>query len=502
MAEFLTREEVLAQLNSITKQIDSGIGVIEGSSKTAAKEDAYAKFIKDNQSRLRLSDVGEFLTLTPTEIAAQYVTDYTNQGAANFDAIDFVGVIGAPPKVEGVGDFKDIGDAFDSIMDRYEQPVDPMVASSFSLADYQPGGAQDFQAPNAAQDFRNLNPSSYGTVEDLIAQGKIASGLFDPMSFEERNITRGTPVVSRGLDSSGLPTTAITMGQSTAQGSGPDIGELTTYAQFPSIGMGINADGTGTATVGTQDTTGNIVATGADNLTMFDTPTVSQVDPNVMNIGTGVGGTNTTGTVGVSTGFPLPEEGGPITDVGGGRIVPLPDYRMSYPSIEEQVANIIRESESMLGSNFTPMQKQRAMDAGKARIAALGVTTPGGISAGQIAAGGQMSGATRLLDLDTEATVDAVRGNIQREYQPEFSADTPYMEEEDTVYTFNQGGPVSEPTSPYKEFTMSLSTGPNDIAMQKRQQGVQNMMNSRAGIMPSNKMLSALDRIMGRNQNG
>jgi len=496
MAEFLTREEVLAQLNSITKQIDSGIGVIEGSSKTAAKEDAYAKFIKDNQSRLRLSDVGEFLTLTPTEIAAQYVTDYTNQGAANFDAIDFVGVIGAPPKVEGVGDFKDIGDAFDSIMDRYEQPVDPMVASSFSLADYQPGGAQDFQAPNAAQDFRNLNPNSYGTVEDLIAQGKIASGLFDPMSFEERNITRGTPVVSRGLDSSGLPTTAITMGQSTAQGSGPDIGELTTYAQFPSIGMGINADGTGTATVGTQDTTGNIVATGADNLTMFDTPTVSQVDTNVMNIGTGVGGTNTAGTVDTSVmpiGLPKFQPGDPD---------PAADTGQTPLSVEQQVANIIRESEGMLGANFTPMQKQQALDAGKARIAALGVATPGGISAGQIAAGGQMSGATRLLDLDTEATVDAVRGNIQREYQPEFSADTPYMEEEETVYTFNQGGPVSEPTSPYKEFTMSLSTGPNDIAMQKRQQGVQNMMNSRAGIMPSNKMLSALDRIMGRNQNG
>lgn len=156
----------------------------------------------------------------------------------------------------------------------------------------------------------------------------------------------------------------------------------------------------------------------------------------------------------------------------------------------------------MLGANFTPMQKQQALDAGKAKIAALGVATPGGISAGQIAAGGQMSGATRLLDLDTEATVDAVRGNIQREYQPEFGADTPYMEEEETVYTFNQGGPVSEPTNPYKEFTMSVSVGPNEIAMQKRQQGVQNMMNSRAGIMPSNKMLSALDRIMGRNQNG
>ena len=496
MADFLTREEVLAQLSSITKQIDSGIGVIEGASKTAAKEDAYAKFIKDNQSRLRLSDVGDFLTMTPTEIAAQYVTDYTNQGAADFDAIDFVGVIGAPPKVEGVGDFKDIGDAFDSIMDRYEQPVDPMVASSFNLADYQPGGAQDFQAPNAAQDFRNLNPSSYGTVDDLIAQGKIASGLFDPMSFQQRNITRGTPVVSRGLDSLGLPTTAITMGQSTAQGSGPDIGELTTYAQFPSTGMGINADGTGTTTVGTQDTTGNIVATGADNLTMFDTPTVSQVDPNVMNIGTGVGGTNTAGTVNTSVmpiGLPKFQPGDPD---------PAADTGQTPLSVEQQVANIIRESESMLGANFTPMQKQQALDAGKAKIAALGVATPGGISAGQIAAGGQMSGATRLLDLDTEATVDAVRGNIQREYQPEFSADTPYMEEEETVYTFNQGGPVSEPTSPYKEFTMSVSVGPNDIAMQKRQQGVQNMMNSRAGIMPSNKMLSALDRIMGRNQNG
>jgi hypothetical protein len=43
--------------------------------------------------------------------------------------------------------------------------------------------------------------------------------------------------------------------------------------------------------------------------------------------------------------------------------------------------------------------------------------------------------------------------------------------------------------------------GPEEISMQRRQQGVQNLMNTRSGIQPSDKMLSALDRIMGR-ENG
>ena len=60
---------------------------------------------------------------------------------------------------------------------------------------------------------------------------------------------------------------------------------------------------------------------------------------------------------------------------------------------------------------------------------------------------------------------------------------------------------MAEPTDAYEEFSMSMSMGPEEIFMQRRQQGVQNLMNSRTGIQPSEKMLSALDRIMGR-ENG
>ena len=67
------------------------------------------------------------------------------------------------------------------------------------------------------------------------------------------------------------------------------------------------------------------------------------------------------------------------------------------------------------------------------------------------------------------------------------------------TFGFASGGPVTEPPDAYKKFTMSVSMGPDEIAMQRRQQGVQNLMNRRVGVMPSEKMLSKLDRIMGRN---
>ena len=154
-----------------------------------------------------------------------------------------------------------------------------------------------------------------------------------------------------------------------------------------------------------------------------------------------------------------------------------------------------------MGGDFSEAAKAKAIQDGKAKIAALGMATPGGISAGQIAAGGQLSGASNLLNLDTDATVGAVRDVIDREYQTGFSADTPYMVDDETVYTFNQGGSVAEPADAYEQFTMSVSMGPEEISMQRRQQGVQNLMNTRSGIQPSDKMLSALDRIMGR-ENG
>ena len=114
----------------------------------------------------------------------------------------------------------------------------------------------------------------------------LGTTMFDPINFPERTINRGVPVVTKGIDAQGNPTTGITMGTAAASPSGPTIGELDISAILPSTGMGINADGTGTATVGTQPTTGNIVASSADTLNMVDPGVaanpISTIDPNVL----------------------------------------------------------------------------------------------------------------------------------------------------------------------------------------------------------------------------
>jgi len=117
------------------------------------------------------------------------------------------------------------------------------------------------------------------------AGSTLPAGLFDAINFPAQTINRGVPVVTKGIDAQGNPTTAITMGNAAATPSGANIGQLDISTLLPSTGMGINADGTGTATVGTLDTTGNIVASSADTLNMLDTGwgNVSAVDPNVLS---------------------------------------------------------------------------------------------------------------------------------------------------------------------------------------------------------------------------
>jgi hypothetical protein len=133
---------------------------------------------------------------------------------------------------------------------------------------------------------KNLTTITQDTPAFTVAD-KLPSTLFDAINFPEREITRGTPVVTRGLDQYGNPTSAITMGQSTATPTGENIGQLNTTTMFPSTGMGINADGTGTTEVGTLDTTGNIVATGADNVTLVesDDTVTSTVDDDAITTG-------------------------------------------------------------------------------------------------------------------------------------------------------------------------------------------------------------------------
>jgi len=674
----LTRDEVLEQLNSLNTQISNGVGVKAGKSKSQAKEDAYAKWIETNRDQIKLADVAVFFGNNPDygveEITRDYIngpdgTGYQYQEAADFGELDFTGEGGRPPVITNTGTFANIDDAFDNMLDRYaqvgnlEDTVDEdgnivegiMRPSSFNAADYGRGGKYDYVAPSAAQDFRNLDVTNYDTVGDLISQGKIAKGLFDPQTFNTRDITRGTPAVTRGLDAQGNPTTAITMGDTTATGTGPNIGQLTTDLTFPSTGMGINADGTGTTTTGTMDTTGNIVKLDPDvtglNLLQTDAGNTSTLDPNAVTGGNvavstptmglppvvtppvvtppvtppaprfdaqviqdlynnsptkdiaaqrigdyaaSVGGitarqiaeavqpvvgsvaagtlTDQATKFGMQPGFTLSETGerniGEATDsvlqavadggYGSGFITETADqisapqpmyntlaakqnqfrygfgddkavgdadytpqeaaYRMldfakrndmtleqaaqsfdlteadarqrakeldidlgqfgfadggevdsPQQNVVEQIGQIMQGVQNSLQSGSTGADKSGALNQARSQFIALGLATPGGISEGQLAAGSQLSQA-------------------------------PYMEEESaSVSVFNQGGGVTEPADAYEEFTLSVRKGPNDIALEKRQQGVQNLMNSKSGIQPNEKMLSALDRIMGRN---
>ena len=121
------------------------------------------------------------------------------------------------------------------------------------------------------------------------AAGTLPTDLFDPIGFPERPITRGTPVVTRGFDAAGNPTTGITMGQSTAAPTGANIGQLTTAMQLPTTGMHIASTGLGGTTVGTMPTTGNIVSTGADEITQWVDENgvlqTSSIAPAVINTG-------------------------------------------------------------------------------------------------------------------------------------------------------------------------------------------------------------------------
>jgi hypothetical protein len=498
MVDMLTRKEVQDQLSSITKQVNAGYGVKGGANKTTALEDAYAYWLAANQDRVKMKDFADYLNLDADAAQNAYLPEggFGYRDVVDFDEIDFEGVAGPPPKgYVGDIDYESIqDDNFDALFDRVDaaKTADPFVAY------VPPEEPYTFTPPTPAQDFRNIRMNDYGTVADLAAQNRIAQGLFDPVSFNTRDITRGTPAVTRGLDAMGNPTTAITMGDTTAVGTGPNIGQLSTELTFPSTGMGINADGTGTVATGTLPTTGNIVKLDPDvtevNLLQTDAGTTSTLDPNAI---TGGNVTVNQPTVG------LPPAGG--AGAGDDSVVTGGDNttttNITTPTIVQQIAKIVQDAEASLGGDFSDAAKAKAIEEGKAKIVALGMATPGGISSGQIAAGGQLSGASNLLNLDTEATVGHVRDVIDRDYQSGFSADTPYIVDDQTVYTFNQGGSVAEPADAYEQFTMSVSMGPEEISMQRRQQGVQNLMNTRSGIQPSDKMLSALDRIMGR-ENG
>ena len=566
--QMLTRQEVQNKLNDITLSIQRGEGVVPGANPTTALEDSYAYFLNLYGRQINFSDVADFFggNMTPAQVRAQYLPEggYNYRDVIDRDAFDFA-VPGAPPPLISSRDESDLEEAMAALRASITSETDsPIVASDApTLTELV---SEPLSLP--AGDFRTLSPTAGITrISDLQDQGRIASGLFDPINFPARDITRGTPVVTRGLDAQGRPTTAITMGQSTATGSGPNIGQLETFAQFPSTGMGINPDGTGTATVGTLDTTGNIVATGADAVNIFDDGSgqASTVDPNVLNIGTGVGGTNTLGTTAANT---IPVQPTPPTEPLTGALVsptrPTVDPVQPTDPLGDEIRNIFRTSVSKdaasqrigdLAVRSGGLTAQQLADAVQPLVAAgerpgFEITAP--VTAEEVLAvsdqfgygtgpqGGQFINPTaaeapgspsfapaseeitKFFDDPTRAigtgdytsqeaagrALDFARsqGMSLAEAASAFGLTEEQARERAVelglnlgTFGFASGGPVTEPPDAYKKFTMSVSMGPDEIAMQRRQQGVQNLMNRRVGVMPSEKMLSKLDRIMGRN---
>ena len=445
----LTLAQIQAELDGLDAKLESR--GLQGDALTAAREQARAELVKlmreNEEINFSEEDFAKAVGLTPAQATAQYYTyDFTDKDYLFPKSNDYGVVIRSAfrdydPDSEAAYEARGGKSVFATKPDSSFTPADVTLEDVRVATDFaaptpdQLGTRLDAFLPRDRQVARVTQDTPAFTVAD-----KLGTTMFDRLNFPERTINRGVPVVTKGIDAQGNPTTGITMGTAAASPSGPTIGELDISAILPSTGMGINADGTGTTTVGTQPTTGNMVNQGP--VTPVVTPT-------------------------------------PITPTTTPPTIGAPQQPLS---IVEQIAQIVREEEESLGTDFSEANKALAIERGKKRIADLGMATEGGISAEQVAAGGRASGANRLLNLDTAATVDAVRDVIQREYQPDFSADTPYMVEDKTVYTFAHGGEVEDS---------------RDAAVGSRLMAQAGIGSMQAKNM-SPEMSDSLDRIMAR----
>ena len=482
----LTLAQIKSELDGLDAKLE-GRG-LQGDEYRAAQEQARAELVKlmreNDEITFSEEDFAKAVGLTPAQATAQYYTyDFTDKDYLFPKSEDYGVVIRSAfrdydPDSEAAYEARGGKSVFATKPDSSFTPADVTLEDVRVATDFaaptpdQLATRLDAFLPRDRQVARVTQDTPAFTVAD-----KLGTTMFDRLNFPERTINRGVPVVTKGIDAQGNPTTGITMGTAAASPSGPTIGELDISAVLPSTGMGINADGTGTTTVGTQGTTGNIVASSADTLNMVDPGVaanpmsslpanpISAIDPNVLGT---QGNTVTQGPITQVTPPPPP-------------VTPPPETPPPL-SIVEQIAQIVRDEEASLGTDFSEANKALAIERGKKRIADLGMATEGGISAAQVAAGGQLSGANRLLNLDTEATVGSVRDVIGREYQPDFSADTPYMVEDKTVYTFADGGEVED--------SRDAAVGSRLMA----QAGIGSMQ----GNNMSPEMAGTLDRIMAR----
>ena len=258
--ELVALAEKNPAINFSQEDFLKAVGAVEGGPLTPAQAIAqyYGIDLDETYGNNRLKIGGGGLKLTDN--VASRINNYAkeNPDSGTFSTLDF------------------------SVLPDLVDASDVQVATNYDLlSPDQLVSELDKFVPRDRQVARVTQDTPAFTVADTLG-----TTMFDPISFPERTINRGVPVVTKGIDAQGNPTTGITMGTAAASPSGPTIGELDISAILPSTGMGINADGTGTATVGTQPTTGNIVASSADTLNMVDpgvaANAISTIDPNVL----------------------------------------------------------------------------------------------------------------------------------------------------------------------------------------------------------------------------
>ena len=259
----LTLEQIREQLAAWDATFATQYG--EGTPEyIAAQQQARAQFAKaatDNPAITFSQEVfAEAVGLTPAEAIAQYYNyDFTDKDPLELDYTDDITtyISNFVPPTGGQASVFD--DANRSWVPQLTTLADVQVPTNYERLN--PAELAAYAPTDPTRDVTKVSQSSPAFSSLDVNPDPT---FFDAINFPEKDIVRGTPVVSRGLDADGNPTTGITMGETTATGSGQDIGGLSTNIQFPSGGMGINADGTGGNVVGTLSTTGNIVDTDTD----------------------------------------------------------------------------------------------------------------------------------------------------------------------------------------------------------------------------------------------
>ena len=335
----LTKEQISEQLNIFNNAIDKMFPAFTDMQKDAYKRQAYATFLAQMEKQpgveVPMDAFAQALQISPEKAVRDYtqfsfdddIAAAIDQKIGGYTTVVSSAISNYDPESTAAALSQGMKSVFSGEPSWTPEPLtleDIQVETAYDAPTPDQLVTQlDTFLPRNRQVARVTQNTPAYTVAD-----QLDTSMFDAINFPERTINRGVPVVTKGIDAQGNPTTAITMGNAAASPSGTTIGDLDISAVLPSTGMGINADGTGTTTVGTLPTTGNIVASSADTLNMVDPNVaanpISTIDPNVLGLGGNQVGSTVT-TVDTGTVCPMGTERAGLSPDANGSCNPVAD---------------------------------------------------------------------------------------------------------------------------------------------------------------------------------